>query len=127
MLDDYLLFAGIVPLATAVVGAAAVAITIGTAWLGSIRPRYWWAPFLASSLVVLAYLAAMAGFWIWAADCWECPNDGSEAWSRESWFAFILMYFWIPFAAMIAVTWIGVLIALTGRWLSNRRASARAR
>lgn len=93
----------------------AACLLAGMSW-----PRFRFAPLVATGVIVLTYVAFIVGLTIWASQCWECASGGDLG--RRGVLEIVLLFYWIPAAGLIAIVWLGALVALVAQlWAEARR------
>jgi hypothetical protein len=87
---------------------------------GVLWPRFRWPALLATALILVAYIAMIMGFGIWAVQCWECYDKVDSDLARRDVFMLVVMLFWIPFAALLLVTWLPAFLGVAWRIWTQR-------
>lgn len=96
--------------------ATALACFIG----GLMWPRHRWPSFVSTGLVGIAYLALVAGFSMWAADCWNC-YEGGEITRGQGFIVFVVVWFGALAVGIVLATWLGVLLSVIwNSWAGKR-------
>jgi hypothetical protein len=102
-------------------GAIAVSCLVaGLSW-----GRFRWPAFVATGLTIAGYVTLTIWATAWYQSCPDCPIGSEDG--RHLAIVMFIWLGWVPFALLIAATWLGVAIAVASQWLRQRPTSGVSR